>query len=32
VQDAVQPRPDWFLPTVARLEGRPEESFTPEGR
>lgn len=23
----VRPRPDWFLPTVARLEGRPEESF-----
>jgi acyl-CoA thioester hydrolase len=32
VQDAVQPRPDWFLPTVANLEGRPEESFAPEGR
>jgi len=32
VKSAVQPRPDWFLPTVARLEGRPEESFTPEGR
>ena len=32
VEDAVQPRPDWFLPTVAKLEGRPEESFSPEGR
>jgi len=29
--DEVRPRPDWFLPTVARLEGRPEESFAPEG-
>ena len=28
----VQPRPDWFLPTVAALEGRPEESFLPEER
>ncbi len=28
----VQPRPDWFLPTVAALEGRPEESFLPEQR
>ena len=25
--DEVQPRPDWFLPTVAALEARPEESF-----
>ena len=32
VQDAVQPRPDWFLPTVATLEGRPEEAFAPEDR
>ena len=32
VQDAVQPRPNWFLPTVARLEGRPEETFAPEVR
>ena len=32
VQDAVQARPDWFLPTVAKLEGRPEETFLPEGR
>lgn len=28
----VRPRPDWFLSTVAALENRPEESFTPEGR
>ena len=28
--DEVQPRPDWFLPAVAKLEGRPEESFIPE--
>ena len=27
-----KPRPDWFLPTVAKLEGRPEETFFPEGR
>jgi acyl-CoA thioester hydrolase len=26
----VRPRPDWFLPTVAAFEGRPEESFLPE--
>ena len=32
VQDAVQPRPDWFLPTVARLEERPEKDFSPEDR
>ena len=32
VENAVQPRPDWFLPTVAKLEGRPEESFSPEER
>jgi acyl-CoA thioester hydrolase len=25
-------RPDWFLPAVASLEGRPEESFAPEPR
>jgi acyl-CoA thioester hydrolase len=30
--DEVIPRPDWFLPAVAKLEGRPEESFTPEDR
>ena len=29
--DEVKPRPDWFLPAVAELEGRPEESFVPEG-
>ena len=28
--DEVQPRPEWFLPAVAELEGRPEESFAPE--
>jgi acyl-CoA thioester hydrolase len=28
--DEVKPRPEWFLPAVARLEGRPEESFAPE--
>jgi acyl-CoA thioester hydrolase len=28
----VQPRPEWFLPTVAKLEGRPAESFAPEAR
>jgi acyl-CoA thioester hydrolase len=32
LKDAVQPRPDWFLPTVAKLEGRPEEDFLPEDR
>ena len=26
----VIPCPGWFLPAVARLEGRPEESFAPE--
>ena len=30
VKDAVQPRPDWFLATVAKLEGRSEETFAPE--
>ena len=29
--DEVRPRPGWFLPAVAKLEGRPEESFAPEG-
>ena len=29
--DNVMPRPDWFLTAVARLEGRPEDLFTPEG-
>ena len=28
--EEVKPRPDWFLPAVAGLEGRPEESFAPE--
>jgi acyl-CoA thioester hydrolase len=28
----VQSRPDWFLPAVAELEGRPEASFFPEHR
>ena len=28
----VQPRPDWFLPAVAELEGSPEDSFVPEDR
>jgi acyl-CoA thioester hydrolase len=32
VEGAVQPRPDWFLPTVARLEGRPEETLLPDDR
>ena len=27
--DEVKPRPDWFLPAVAELEGRPEGSFIP---
>ncbi len=26
----VKPRPEWFLPAVAELEGRPKESFAPE--
>ena len=30
--EVLQPRPEWFLPTVADLEGRPEESFAPEDR
>ena len=30
VKSAVQPRPDWFLPAVAKLEGRPEEAFSPD--
>jgi acyl-CoA thioester hydrolase len=32
VKDSVQPRPDWFLPTVAKLEGRPQEDFLPKDR
>ena len=27
----VKPCPDWFLSAAAELEGRPEESFAPEG-
>ncbi len=27
----VRPRPGWFLPAVARLEGRPQGSFAPGG-
>ena len=30
LENTVQPRPGWFLPTVAELEGRPEASFSPE--
>ena len=30
--EEVIPRPDWFLPAVARLEGRPEGSFIAEDR
>lgn len=26
-----RPRPGWFLPAVAELEGRPERDFAPEG-
>ena len=26
----VKPRPEWFLPAVAELEGSPKESFVPE--
>jgi acyl-CoA thioester hydrolase len=29
--EEVIPRPEWFLPAVAKLEDRPEESFAPEG-
>ena len=29
--DEVRPRPGWFLPAVAKLEGRPAVSFAPEG-
>ncbi len=28
--DEAKPRPGWFLPAVAGLEGRPEEPFVPE--
>ena len=30
LENTVRPRPDWFLSTVAELEGRPEASFSPE--
>ena len=30
LENTVRQRPDWFLPTVAKLEGRPEASFFPE--
>ena len=30
LENTVQPRPDWFLSTVAELEGRPEAAFSPE--
>ena len=32
LKSAVQPRPDWFLRAVAKLEGRPEEAFAPDDR
>ena len=32
LKNAVQPRPEWFLATVATLEGRPEEAFLPGDR
>ena len=28
--DELKLRPEWFLPDVTRLEGRPEKSFVPE--
>lgn len=31
-EDEVRPRPDWFLPTVAALEGRAEDDFAPPER
>jgi acyl-CoA thioester hydrolase len=31
-RDEVQPCPEWFLPAVAKLEGRSEASFVPEER
>jgi acyl-CoA thioesterase FadM len=30
IAEEVTSRPDWFLPAVAKLEGRYEESFVPE--
>jgi acyl-CoA thioester hydrolase len=32
LKNAVQPRPEWFVTTVATLEGRPEEAFLPGDR
>jgi acyl-CoA thioester hydrolase len=32
LENTVQQRPDWFLPAVAKLEGRQEASFSPEER
>ena len=32
VENTVRQRPDWFLPTVAKLEGCPEASFSPDDR
>jgi acyl-CoA thioester hydrolase len=32
LENTVQQRPLWFLPTVAKLEGRPQASFSPEDR
>jgi acyl-CoA thioester hydrolase len=32
LENTVQQRPHWFLPAVAKLEGRPEASFSPEER
>ena len=29
--EEIRPRSEWFLPAVAELEGRSEESFVPEG-
>ena len=31
LENTVRPRPDWFLPTVAKLDGSPEASCSPEG-
>jgi acyl-CoA thioesterase FadM len=32
LENTVRPRPEWFLSTVAELEGRSEASFSPEDR
>ena len=32
LENTVQPRPEWFLSTVAELEDRPEAAFSPEGQ